>query len=353
MLAEPPFSLLQNLNDVDDAIDCNADIADAILECGLRAFGLVGNPDHNKPEPWRDCAKSSDVDKAHSTIRQFYRDWSADAAQERNPCYGYVFTHLGTALQNDSSSLEHARRAKVLVPGAGLGRLVYEICRLGFDVEGNEISYHQLLASSWVLNYASEASHPLYPFATQFTNLYSRKQQLRKVMIPDLHPGRAISKALTNGETVGEMNMTSGDFVVLYGTEAHMAAFDAITTVFFIDTAPNLLRYIDTIRNCLKLNGIWINVGPLLWHFDVGHDPAREHGQHEETKMDEIDRDRGIAEPGSFELTNEEVILLLERKGFSIEHREVLSAGVGYVQDPESMIQNLYHVSCWVARKIA
>ena len=40
MLAAPPFSLLDNLNTVDDAIDTNADLAEEILELGLQAFGV-------------------------------------------------------------------------------------------------------------------------------------------------------------------------------------------------------------------------------------------------------------------------------------------------------------------------
>lgn len=64
------------------------------------------------------------------------------------------------------------------------------------------------------------------------------------------------------------MSMSASDFICLYSDEEHKDAYDAVATVFFIDTAPNLIRYIDTIRNCLKSGGIWTNIGPLLWHFD-------------------------------------------------------------------------------------
>jgi carnosine N-methyltransferase len=352
MLAEPPFSLLQNLSDVDDAIDCNAEIADAILECGLQAFNLPKKPELGHLQNWRDCAKAADVDKAHSTIRQFYRDWSAEGAQERQACNGYVLDQLRAAFQDRRAAAQQASRPKILVPGAGLGRLVYEICRAGYDVEGNEISYHQLLASSWILNHAGATPHPLYPFATQFTNLHSRKQQLRKVMIPDLHPAQALDQVLAHGENSGEMGMTAADFAVLYHGKAYHGTFDAVATVFFIDTAPNFLRYIDTVSNCLRTEGIWINVGPLLWHSDVAGgaqtDNARDDGA---TSRHDGDRDAGIGELGSVELTEEDVIWLLERKGFQIEHRDTLSEGVGYIQDPDSMFQNKYRVSCWVAKK--
>jgi len=350
LLAEPPFSLLQNLSDVDDAIDCNAEIADAILQCGLQAFGLPQKPDLGNAQYWQDSANVGDVDKAHSTIRQFYRDWSAEGARERGPCYKFVLEQLRSSFQNRPSSIEPASRPKVLVPGAGLGRLVFEICRAGYDVEGNEISYHQLLASSWILNHAGAVPHALYPFATQFTNLQSRKQQLREVMIPDIHPAEALKLASANGGRFGEMNMTAADFVVLYSRDEY-AKFDAITTMFFIDTAPNLIRYIDTVSNCLRLDGIWINVGPLLWHSDVAQDAKADDGHDHKASAGDGDRDAGRGEPGSFELTEEEVIWLIERKGFQVEHREISSNGVGYIQDPDSMFQNMYRVSSWVARK--
>ena len=41
---------------------------------------------------------------------------------------------------------------KVLVPGAGLGRLALEIARQGYTCQGNEFSLFMLFASNFVLN---------------------------------------------------------------------------------------------------------------------------------------------------------------------------------------------------------
>jgi carnosine N-methyltransferase len=41
---------------------------------------------------------------------------------------------------------------KVLVPGAGLGRLVFDIAQQGFSCQGNEFSLFMLFASNFVLN---------------------------------------------------------------------------------------------------------------------------------------------------------------------------------------------------------
>ncbi|KKK19356.1 hypothetical protein AOCH_006281 [Aspergillus ochraceoroseus] len=344
MLAEPPFSILDNFNRVDDAIDTNAEIVDAILATGLSSFGLPANPDPADPrQNWHGVATSSDVNKAHSTIRQFYRDWSAEGQPERDVSYVPVLQTLKTEF---AQRRDLGEEIKVLVPGAGLGRLVFEICRAGFAAEGNEISYHQLLASSWVLNHTrGPQHHELYPFALHFSNLLSREQQLRKVMIPDVHPGATMLEAQANSTMpFGSMSMSAADFVVLYSNPSNREVFDAVTTVFFIDTAPNLIRYIETIRHCLKPRGLWINNGPLLWHFE---DTQRSHSGSDPASH------QGIGEPGSVELTEEEVFCLVERMGFSIEQRQCVEerAECGYIQDSESMLRPLYRPSHWVARK--
>ncbi|KAA8651579.1 carnosine N-methyltransferase family protein [Aspergillus tanneri] len=343
MLAEPPFNILDNFSRVDDAIDVNAEIADAILATGLASFGIPANPDAADPrQNWHGTATPSDVNKAHSTIRQFYRDWSSEGKAEREVCYDPVLQDLRDEFGKRNASEAEPR---VLVPGAGLGRLVFEICQAGFAAEGNEISYHQLLASNWILNHSrGPHQHDLYPFALHFSNLVSRDQQLQKVTIPDRHPGAAMMEAQANPATpFGTMSMSAADFVVLYNQPSNREAFDAVATVFFIDTAPNLIRYIETIRHCLKPNGIWINVGPLLWHFEDGSNREHQDGDHPQ----------GIGEPGNVELTETEVFSLVERMGFTLEKRQAVEERLlcGYIQDRESMLQPLYKPSHWVARK--
>ena len=40
-----------------------------------------------------------------------------------------------------------------------------------------------------------------------------------------------------------------------------------MVTCFFLDTAHNIVEYIQQIYRVLKTNGTWINLGPLLYHF--------------------------------------------------------------------------------------
>lgn len=65
-------------------------------------------------------------------------------------------------------------------------------------------------------------------------------------------------------------------------------------TSFFLDTAKNVVAYIEVIQKILKPGGVWINMGPLLYHF--------------EELEDEI----------SIELSYEEVREVILRSGFEM-----------------------------------
>lgn len=257
---------------MDDGIDKNAELSQAILYSGLLSLGLDG-----ENVAWKGKATSNDLEKARSTLRQFYRDWSDEGAAERKAVYEPVIT----ALQKERTGRDGAS-VRVLVPGAGLGRLVFDLCCAGFDTEGNEISYHQLLASSYILNYCTkEQIHTIYPWIHSFSNHRSRSNQLRSILIPDIHPGTALAKV----EKPGEMSMSASDFLCMYGNQDLRDIFDAVATVFFLDTAPNVMRYIETILNCLKTGGLLVNIGPLLWHFENIFPGTHGHG-------DEVGQDK-------------------------------------------------------------
>lgn len=363
---------------MDDAIDSNADLADAIVDYATSTMGLPSSPPKDHPLNWQGSAKSADHSKAHSTLRQFYRDWSTEGYQsEVKPLLDLIRRDLSAHLRQDPDS---TALPDLLLPGAGLARLLVELVMAGYNATGNEISYHQLLASNFILNAASPANtFKFYPFCTTFTNNLSRAHQLRSYTIPDMHPGTTIHEASirTNGK-VGTMGMAAGDFITSFNDPDSQSTFSAVLTVYFIDTAPNLFRYIQTIRNCLRPDGLWINIGPLLWHFDdrgrdtptksdSSADPHAPKDKDSPNTQNTKDlEDTGIAEPGSFELSHEEVLLLVSQSGFEILSEEMLPADFsgggdgttgaglgGYIQDPESMMQSRYRNAHWVARKKA
>ena len=54
----------------------------------------------------------------------------------------------------------------------------------------------------------------------------------------------------------GLLSMCAGDFVEVYGAHSQAGAWDCVATCFFLDTAHNIVQYMEVIRHCLK-------VGPL------------------------------------------------------------------------------------------
>eukprot|EP00965_Chrysotila_dentata_P053713 1781766-Pleurochrysis_carterae.AAC.1 len=66
----------------------------------------------------------ADLLRLQATLFQLRREWSDDGAEEREACFGPMLQSL-----HDYASRmpeEGGRQLRVLVPGAGLGRLVYE-----------------------------------------------------------------------------------------------------------------------------------------------------------------------------------------------------------------------------------
>ncbi|KAF2860167.1 N2227-domain-containing protein [Piedraia hortae CBS 480.64] len=328
-LSKPPYSLPELYDCVESAIDANADVAEAILQIALESFGVP--PEDTS---WHGTAKASDLEKASCTIRQCFRDWSVAGKHERDSSYGRIQRALEEHLPPATMQTRH--RFRILVPGSGLGRQLWDLCAAGYTVEGNEISFHQLMASNYILNYCSKAGqHKIFPFALSFENNQSRSGQLRAVYIPDVHPAVMPPTSVPFNE---RMQMVTGDFCSTYRKKENSDAFNAVATCFFIDTAPNLLRYIEAVKNCLKPGGIWVNLGPLLWHF-VGQamDCATADGE-------------GIAAPGGFELSNDLVISLVKDQGFIILEQDH-AMPQGFLQDPASMRQTVYRPGFWVAKK--
>lgn len=187
---------------------------------------------------------------------------------------------------------------------------------LGYACQGNEWSLFMLFSSNFVLNRCSEInSHKLYPWIHQFSNNRRSADQIRPVYFPDVDPHSLPSGA--------NFSMTAGDFQEIY-SECNM--WDCIATCFFIDTAHNVIDYIDTIWKILKPGGIWINLGPLLYHFE------------------------NLANELSIELSYEDIKNVILQYGFhlEVEKESVLST---YTVNELSMMKYYYECVLFVVRK--
>jgi len=67
-----------------------------------------------------------------------------------------------------------------------------------------------------------------------------------QVAIPDVHPAALVQRP-------GLLSMCAGDFVEVYSAQEQAASFDCVATCFFLDTAHNILQYMQIIRHILKV----------------------------------------------------------------------------------------------------
>ncbi|KAJ4825408.1 hypothetical protein Tsubulata_030901 [Turnera subulata] len=258
-----------------------------------------------------------DVDKVRCVIRNIVRDWAAEGQKERDQCYKPILEELDSLFPNRSEECPPT----CLVPGAGLGRLALEISCLGFVSQGNEFSYYMMICSSFILNQTETVGEwTIYPWIHSNCNSLSDSDQLRPVSIPDIHPASA---GITQG-----FSMCGGDFVEVYSDPSQVGFWDAVVTCFFIDTAHNIVEYIEIISRILKEGGVWINLGPLLYHF------ADMYGQEDEM---------------SVELSLEDVKKVAFNYGFELEKETTIETT--YTTNPRSMMQNRYFAAFWTMRK--
>lgn len=166
---------------------------------------------------WAPCT-GQDLDKVRATLLQLSREWSEEGMEEREISMGRILAEC-EELFPDVLERPHVR---ILVPGAGLGRLVVEFVKRGFQCQGNEFSYQMLLVSSFILNRAYCANYyQIFPFIHKFSHVSSRNNQIRPVYIPDFNPSDVsqITDKFPSIDAGELMSMAAGSFVDLYGPQ--------------------------------------------------------------------------------------------------------------------------------------
>jgi len=255
--------------------------------------------------------KNVNLDKVRSTLHQCVRDWSDLGLPERRMCYEPILRSLCEFFPTESER----SKIKVLNPGCGLGRLTWEIAKLGFVSQGNEFSYHMLLCSNLILNHAKQQNEfTIYPWIDSVHNVWRFRDQCRKVNIPDQNP-----RSLPKGAT---FSMVAGEFLEVY---SEPNSWDVVVTCFFIDTARNVFDYLKTLSLIIPPGGFWINLGPLLYHFE---------------DMKEA----------SVELTYEELRAIIPQFGFEFI-KENLGVSSTYARNELSMLQTAYNSAFFCCRR--
>ena len=147
---------------------------------------------------------SSDARIAVPLLIQLVRDWSDEGADERGACYTPVVSALRWPLIEKSRT----RQPRVLVPGAGQGRLAYELASAvdGVEVVAIDPDVYSLHMAGAMLTVGTEeevchsrgeqcddaAVHPrdhattIYPAVHVTTNWASSADRLGSLQVPDV-----------------------------------------------------------------------------------------------------------------------------------------------------------------------
>lgn len=307
-------SYKKHLDQQKNCVEQNAEIIKLITRDVETMFENVQHDDING-EHVNPSVMSSDIDKVQSTIRQLVRDWSSSGEHERQQCYSPIINQIEHLFPDTKSRPRDS--VEILVPGAGLGRLVYEIAKRGFCCQGNEFSLFMLFASNFILNKCSNGVNSLqvYPWVHSGSNTVKNEDQLRSAFIPDVDPSDLPENS--------QFTMAAGDFLEIY---TEQDTWDCIASCFFIDCANNIVAFIEAIYNILKPGGYWVNLGPLLYHFS-----------------DQVDEK-------SIEPSYEEVKSIITGIGFNYIVEET-GIQTSYTQDSNSMLKYEYDSVFFVVQK--
>ncbi|KAM9932404.1 hypothetical protein OXX80_007964 [Metschnikowia pulcherrima] len=344
------------LRDLTQCVEINKAFTQELAAAAAQDWGVPF-----EPLQWAEPS-APEYDKVRSTLLQISREWSFDGVEERAHTFGRIIDKVCDLIPE-----AHRNKTRVLVPGCGLGRLVYEFVKNGFWTQGNEVSYHMLFASGFLLNRVPMAySHTIFPFIHTSSHVKRRLFQVRPVTIPDESAHSIFSGPEKESDKLVElMSMAAGSFVDLYGpsglaeSEAYgqdasaiefrsenKDAFDVVATCFFLDTAHNVIEYLKTIHNCLKKGGKWINVGPLHWHYEG--DSTRMMTQKVEPGQEPVSIYTSME---GLELSKDELFVLIEKVGFKIvEHTDGIKTT--YSSDVKASSKFIYECDFWVAEKI-
>jgi SAM-dependent methyltransferase len=192
-------------------------------------------------------------DSAFQIIAHLVRDWTVEGRLVRESIYNWCYQQV------DKFAVKR-RGLSILVPGAGMGRLAYDLYQRGHHVEANELSPSMAAAACSILQ--QKVTGRLHPYVLDvMANEVESNRRYDVVSFPDVS---------IKGKPGGSFSYTIGDFAGngdYYYYSQKSGQFDLLITCFFIDTANNIYEYLQTINEVLKpKTGIWINVGPLQWH---------------------------------------------------------------------------------------
>jgi hypothetical protein len=213
-------------------------------------------------------------------MKQLVREWTDAGAAEREQCLGFVLSSLERHVPISGGS-----PPQVVIPGAGLGRLVWEVAMRGYAAVGIERAMSMMLCGSYVINHllSHERTGRIQPYAAVGSgpcNVESAANVGREFCVPDADAAKRFASATAEADaTAGlqhpheRLQVITGDFRAVARASGPCA--DAVLTTFLVDACGDVVGALETVHAQLKPGGVWINLGPLEYEGTAGYHASR------------------------------------------------------------------------------
>ncbi|KAG5929019.1 hypothetical protein E4U42_007446 [Claviceps africana] len=318
-LLEGHLSYSSKFQKIEEKLARNQHLCDGIVRVSLQFYN-IGIDELQKHIRDREAeGRLAEKTSVAQSLKHIVRDWTEEGSCERNKPFACLRDTLEQLFPDRNIN---GQDVKILLPGAGLGRLGHEISHLGgFEVTINEWSMYMNVAYRFLESQTTASSQSVYPFVDGWSHHATDENMHRSLRFPDIPVDK--QKVL----------MVEGDFTTEF--KAYSGHYDVVLTYFFIDTARNLMSYLDTIKHVLKQGGIWLNLGPLLY----GTAPL-------------------------VQLSLEDVLIVSEAMGFqfletdgrcgvpTFDKPTIRSIEASYTFDCRALTKNAYNAQFWVGRKL-
>lgn len=169
-------------------------------------------------------------------------------ANEVKPLVDYILKEI--------DGISTSNEIDIIVPGSGAGRIAYEISK---NVKNSKIFSIELNSLMYALNsslYKCEEKLNIKPFILDYSNHLDLSDQTKSFEI------------ITNKfEKPQNLELICDNFLKFIPCNTDNNKIGIVVTAFFMDTAENILEYMEKIESMKKYykRVHWINIGPLKY----------------------------------------------------------------------------------------
>lgn len=245
----------RKLKRIDAGITQNSAMFNAIAEAAKKKYGVTYRDLGELSRQKALKSTSSSNYRVVESMGHFIRDWANSS--ETEPLLEYVKKQLDKIITPEQIS-----KTCIIIPGSGLGRVAHEVAKYQKYGAVHAVEFSGLMhcCNQFIYSNCENDKFSIVPYTNSTSNFLTAEAQFREVVVP------------TNIPKPTNLHLHLDDFCAFEVPQAENYENVVVISVFFIDTAENILDYFDQInllsapsRHSNIKNGYWINVGPLKY----------------------------------------------------------------------------------------